>query len=307
MTDPRRQNRREFLVRAAQAATAAASVPSLLQHAAAAASAPAGRWQIGCYTRPWAAWDYRVAMDDIATAGFQYLGLMTTNSTSHLVIGVGTPLDEAQKIGEEAKQRSLQIISVYGGDFPVEKSLAAGIEGLRHLIDACAAAKAKTLLLGGTGDEKLYPTYYKAVAECCDYAAAKGVGLTAKPHGGLNATGPQLRKCAELVGKRNFSIWYDAGNVFFYSDGKLNPVVDAAALDGLVSGWCIKDFAAEPAKRVDLTPGTGRVDFQAVLGRLRKGGFTGGPLVVETLAPGGRPHLMAEAKKARKFLEQLVV
>ncbi|UCG59777.1 MAG: twin-arginine translocation signal domain-containing protein, partial [Phycisphaerales bacterium] len=33
---------------------------------------PAGdeTWQIGCYTRPWANYDYRVALDAIAEAGF---------------------------------------------------------------------------------------------------------------------------------------------------------------------------------------------------------------------------------------------
>ena len=59
-------------------------------------------------------------------------------------------------------------------------------------------------MLGGTGDEKLYQLYYKTIAECCDYAAAKGVGLSIKPHGGQNATGPQCRKAIELVGKKNF-------------------------------------------------------------------------------------------------------
>jgi sugar phosphate isomerase/epimerase len=55
-----------------------------------------------------------------------------------------------------------------------------------------------------------------------------------------------------------------------------------------------------------VTPGTGQVNFPAVLARLKKGGFATGPLVVETLAPGNLPALLQEAKKARKFLEDLV-
>ena len=90
------------------------------------------------------------------------------------------------------------------------------------------------------------------------------MGLTIKPHGSLVATGPQLRKCVELVGKKNFTIVYDAGNVLFYSDGKVNPVDDAAAVAGLVTGWCIKDFSDKPKKDVALTPGTGKVDFRGV-------------------------------------------
>ena len=40
--------------------------------------------------------------------------------------------------------------------------------------------------------------------------------------------------------------------------------------------------------------------------QLREGGFRGGPLVVETLAPGDLHHLLREAKKARRFVESLV-
>ena len=122
----------------------------------------------------------------------------------------------------------------------------------------------------------------------------------------MNATGPQLRKSVELVGKKNFTVWYDAGNIFYYSDGKLNPIDDAAAVDGLVTGWCIKDFTDQPKKDVALTPGAGRVDFAAVLARLKQGGFTAGPLVIETLKPGDQPQLREEARKARRFVEKLV-
>jgi sugar phosphate isomerase/epimerase len=63
---------------------------------------------------------------------------------------------------------------------------------MRRLIDACAAAGAKSLLMGGIGKEDLVETYYKAIAECCDYAAEKNLPITVKPHGGLNATGTSM-------------------------------------------------------------------------------------------------------------------
>ncbi|MHB1037733.1 MAG: sugar phosphate isomerase/epimerase family protein [Pirellulales bacterium] len=306
MNNPQRTPRREFLGQAIRFGAAVAAAPCLAAGWAANAAAAPSPWQIGCYTRPWAAFDYRAALDDVAAAGFRHVGLMTTKSKSGLVIDVQTSLDEARRIGDEAKKRGLEIASVYAGGFPVEKSIEAGIAGLSHIIDACAAAGAKTLLLGGVGEQSLYEPYFKVVAECCDYAAGQKLGITIKPHGGLNATGPQLRKSVELVGKKNFSVWYDAGNILFYSDGKVNPVDDAATLDGLVTGWCVKDCSIEPKKAVDLAPGTGLVDFKGVLARLKKGGFRGGPLVIETLAPGDRPHLIEQATKARKFLEELV-
>ena len=270
----------------------------------ASSAATTDQWQIGCYTRPWAKYDYRVALDAIAEAGFKYAGLMTTKSkTGNLVISVSTTIDEAHQVDEEVRKRELKVPSVYGGAIPVAKSLKAGIEGLRKLIDNCAACNVGNLLMGGIGNADLYDAYYKAIAECCDYAAEKGMGISIKPHGGLNATGPQCRKTIEMVGHKNFRIWYDPGNIFFYSEAKLNPIDDAPTVNGLVIGMCIKDY--KHPKNVAVTPGTGMVDFPAVFARLKQGGFTGGPLVVECLEPGDLKHTLAEAKKTREFLEEL--
>lgn len=262
------------------------------------------RWQVGCYTRPWAKYDYRVGLDAIAEAGFKYAGLMTAKTKNNLVISVATTPEEAAQVGEEVKKRGLKVPSVYGGGIPVDKSLEAGIEGLKKLIDNCAACGCKNLLMGGIGNKELHERYYKAVAECCDYAAEKGMGISVKPHGGLNATGPQCRKTIETVGHKNFRMWYDPGNIFYYSNGELNPVDDAATVDGLVVGMCIKDY--KHPKNVSVTPGTGQVDFPKVMARLKKGGFKRGALVIECLEPGDLKKTLAEAVKARKFVEQLV-
>jgi sugar phosphate isomerase/epimerase len=296
-------SRRDFLGKGLKLGTAGLAASYALQSPAATGAATAERWQIGCYTRPWAKYDYRTAMDAIAEAGFKYVGLMTTNSKTRLVISVATTLEEAEQVGREAKKRGLKIPSVYGGGIPVQKSLEAGIEGLRRLIDNCAACGAANLLMGGIGNEKLYDVYYKAIAECCDYAAEKSLGMSVKPHGGLNATGPQCRKTIELVNHKNFRIWYDPGNILYYSDGKRDPIADAATVDGLVVGMCVKDY--KHPKNVEVTPGTGQVDFPGVMAQLEKGGFTHGALVIECLEPGDLSHTLAQAKKARRFVEKL--
>jgi sugar phosphate isomerase/epimerase len=255
------------------------------------------RWKIGCYTRPWAQYDYRVAFDGIADAGFKYVGLMTTKSKSNLIISLSTTPEEAAAIGAEAKQRGLKVISMWADQFSTDNT-----DGLKHLIENSAACGCSNLLLGGT-DEKHADAYYKIVAECCDYAAAKGVGLGVKPHGGSNANGALCRKIIDQIGHKNFRLWYDPGNVFYYSDGKLDPVDDAAAVAGVVAGMIVKDF--RPPKDVELTPGTGKVNFAKVLSRLQKDGFTHGPLVVECLDHGDLDHVNAEAVKARRFMEAL--
>jgi len=305
MTTRNRPTRRRFLQQTLTTGAAALLASSLAAAPAAAQPAPKAAWQIGIYTRPWAKWDWRTALDAIAEAGFKYAGLMTAKSKSGVVISAESSLDEARAVGQEAKKRGLLIGSVYGGGYPVRKdSLEPGIKGLRTLIDNVVAAGGTSLLLGGTGEAQLQEPYYKIVAECCGYAAEKGIWMSVKPHGGLNATGPQCRKCIEAVGQKSFRLWYDPGNIFFYSDGKLDPVEDAATVDGLVGGMSVKDF--KQPKQVDVTPGTGLVDFPKVMARLRQGGFTGGPLVIECLAPGDLASTLAEARKARQFVEQLV-
>jgi len=272
--------------------SAALAAPALR---AGESGAPA--WQPGCYTRPWAAHDYRVALDAIAAAGFKYAGLMTAKGKNNLVISVESTPEEAAAVGAEVKQRGLSVVSLWGGNFPLGNS-----DGLKRLIDNSAACGCANLLLGGT-DEKRAEAYYKIVADCCDYAAGKKVGLSVKPHGGNNANGSQCRRIIDRIGHPSLRLWYDPGNIFYYSDGSLDPVSDAAAVDGVVAGMSVKDF--RPPKEVALTPGTGIVDFAKVLARLKQGGFTRGPLVVECLAPGDLPHLAAEAAKARQFLALL--
>ena len=318
MTVPSSLTRRQFLARTAAIGAASLTGPQLLANAARSESAqPENRgFRVGIYTRPWDKCEYRAALDAIAEAGFKHAGLMTTSTEGRrLVIDAGVSLEEAEKVGQEVKSRGLSIPSVYGGGIPVAKSLEDGIEGLKRLIDNCAAAEGRSLLMGGIGNPKLVDVYYKAIAECCDYAAERNLPITVKPHGGTNATGQQCRKCIEMVGHQNFSLWYDPGNIFFYSNGEIDPVDDAAAVDGLVKvGICVKDFTMSTdgdgkiSKDVWVTPGTGMVDFPAVMSGLKKGGFTSGDLVIECVArgEGTLPEILAEAKKARKFVEELV-
>ena len=259
-------------------------------------------WLIGCYTRPWDQFEYRVALDAIAEAGYRYAGIMTAKGKSWVIITPATMPEEAAKIGEEVRKRGLKTLSVFG-DFSVAESLEKAIQELRRLIDNCAACNCPNLLLGGTSEQKYYQPYYQAIAENCDYALSKAVSLSIKPHGGLNATGPQCRQAIEHVNRRNFGLWYDPGNIFYYSDGALDPVKDSATVDGLVAGMSIKDFRLP--KDVLVTPGTGQVKFPEVLANLHRGGFRSGPLVVECLERAELPRITAAAKEARLLLEGL--
>jgi hypothetical protein len=89
---PAKQTRRQF-------------VTGMLAMAAPATADEPMRWQIDCFTRPWAAHDHRVALDSIAAAGFKYVGLMTAKSKDNLIISVATTPDEAAAAGVEVKRR----------------------------------------------------------------------------------------------------------------------------------------------------------------------------------------------------------
>jgi len=291
--------RRSFLK--TSTAAAATSVTGGLRSLLAAESSPA--YPIGCYTRPWDGHDYRVALDGIAEAGFKYAGILTAKGKTWVMITPKTAPEEVAQITEDVRKRGLTALSVFA-DFSVKESLKQGLHELRTIIEHCAACGSPNLMLGGVGEEALVAPYYKAIAECCDYAKSKGVGLSVKPHGGQNATGAQCRKLVAGVKHGNFGIWYDPGNIFYYSDGKLDPVDDCASVDGLVVGMSVKDF--RPPKDVMVTPGTGSVNFKKVLARLKQGGFRRGPLIVECVERGDLAKTTAEAKKARIFLENLV-
>jgi sugar phosphate isomerase/epimerase len=292
-------SRREFVK---TTATAAAFTGAVGWPAFAATESPPG-YLIGCYTRPWDQHDYRVALDQIAETGYRYAGIMTAKGKSWVIITPKTAPEDAAQVGEEVRKRGLKTISVYA-DFSVRESLEQGIRELRALIGHCVACGSPNLLLGGVGEEALVERYYTAIAECCDEAKARRVCLSVKPHGGQNATGAQCRKLVERVNHPNFGVWYDPGNIFYYSEGRLDPVEDCASVAGRVVGMSVKDF--RPPKDVMVTPGTGRVDFAAVLACLRKGGFTSGPLVVECVRRGSLEQTTAEARNARLFLENLV-
>ena len=295
-------SRRELLT--AVAAAGAAAALGRVSFAAGAEGSAARDYPIGCFTRPWSDEHYLIAFDAIAEAGYKHVGFMTTKLPGNYIITYHTSIEDAAKAGEEARKRGLSVPAAWGGGLPVEKSVEDGVNALKKLVDNAAAAGVGTLIMGGTG-QKGYDAYYKAIAECCDYAAEKKVALVIKPHGGLNSTGEQCKKTVEKVGQKNFRFWYDPGNIFYYSNGKLDPVDDAPSAAGVVTGMCVKDFKSP--KNVDVSPGDGQVNFKKVLQELRDGGFTQGPLVVETLGPvKGAKERIAEAKVAREFVENVV-
>lgn len=256
------------------------------------------KWKIGAYTRVWGNRNYLEALDGMVEAGYKYVGLSTHEKGR--VVDRNSDPEFAAKVGEEIKKRGLTLVTNSGGSHDVSNSLEEGIAGLKRLIDNSALCGAPVIQINAIHDPVQMEPFYKAISECCDYAAEKGVLITLKPHGQVGAF------CLEQVKKvnhKNFKLWYDPGNVFHASFGETDPLDDAVGLGGYVVGMAVKDFRLP--RDVNVTPGTGMVDFPKLLALLGQEGFTSGALVVELVSQGDLAHLTAEAIKARKFIESI--
>jgi sugar phosphate isomerase/epimerase len=301
-------HRRQFLLGGAAAAASGliCTGSGLATMNAASDEIPASEsaWQIGCFTRPFSRFTLAETFDAIAEAGFRWVGLMAARLPSGTVTLANASDEQIDEIHQEARRRQLKIAVTYYAGPPVHESLDAGVRAMRQLVNNCRRCGCETILLGGTSKPELVNDYYQAVRLVCDPAAEAGVHVVLKPHGGTNTTGPQCRKIVEQVGHDNFRIWYDPGNIYYYTDGELDPVNDVASVAGLVTGMCVKDFL--PPKQVDVNPGSGQVRFPALMQRLQQGGFRQGPLIVETLAPGDLATTSRHARTAHTFLTELV-
>ena len=98
MIESNELTRRRFLGRtlAAGAASCMASRPTFGSEPAAPYWRDGG-WQIGCWTRPWGKYDYRVAMDAASEAGYKYIALTGAKTSTGRVIAAATTLQEARK------------------------------------------------------------------------------------------------------------------------------------------------------------------------------------------------------------------
>src|SRR5204862_476341 len=101
----------------------------------------------------------------------------------------------------------------------------------------------------------------------------------------------------------NFKVWYDAGNIIYYT-GK-DPLAELEPIAQHVTGFCAKD-CPEPKGEVMSQFGTGKVDFKAVFAKLKSVGFNG-PIMVEGVKVSATPAETTENARAnREFLEKVL-
>ena len=89
-----------------------------------------------------------------------------------------------------------------------------------------------------------------------------------KPHGGSSGASDEIIAAMKKVNHRNFSIWYDAGNIIYYT-GK-DPIEELKPIVQYVTGFCAKD-CGPPKGDVMIQFGTGKVDFRGVFKVMDRG------------------------------------
>ncbi|HMG34897.1 MAG TPA: sugar phosphate isomerase/epimerase [Blastocatellia bacterium] len=289
-------NRRDFIRRAAVVA-AAATVFSPHD-----ASAKGVRWQIGCFNRPWTKWTFDQALSEIEAAGFKYTGLLTRIKEEPF-IGIEATPDYLLKL--KSRISSAGLISVMGAlRSNHDIALVDSISEVRKQIDNASALSLQYVLSFGTDKSYEFAHYVTVMRDAAEYCREKGIRLAMKPHGGISGSSQEILRVIKEVNHRNFSIWYDAGNIVYYT-GK-DPVAELERVSQHVSGFCAKD-CGEPNGDVMIQFGTGKVDFPAVLKRLKTAGFDG-PVMIECCKVGDTPaETTASARANREFLEKIFV
>jgi sugar phosphate isomerase/epimerase len=294
-----KRSRREFLCDGGlvlAAAAVLADVPGLM-----AAARPAVRWPIGCFNRPWAKWPFDETLKGVKAAGYGSTGLLTRTKMDPFISADATPeyLQGLKKAIAASGVAAIMGALASRHDTPLEDT----IKSLHTQIDNAAFLGLHSVMTFGIDDPQQYEHYFKSMADAAAYGQEKGVKVVMKPHGGSSGASEEIIAAVKKVAHKNFSIWYDAGNIIYYT-GK-DPIEELKPIVQYVSGFCAKDCAA-PKSEVMIQFGTGKVDFKGVFAVLKGAGFNG-PIMVECCALGDTPDVVtANARANREFLERVL-
>lgn len=293
------RTRRDFILESTTLLAGAAlltDAPSLL-----AAPTPGVSWPIGCFNRPWTKWTFDETLKSVKAAGYTTIGLLTRTEADPFIAADASPeyLDGLKRAlaasGLAVNMGALRSRH----DIPLEDT----VKSLRKEIDNAAFLGLKYVMTFGIDDPALVDHYLQSMAQAAAYGAEKGVQVVMKPHGGSSGASDEIIAAMKKVDHPNFRIWYDAGNIIYYT-GK-DPIEELKPIVQYVTGFCAKDCAA-PRSEVMIQFGTGKVDFAGVFEVLKSAGFSG-PIMVECCAIGDTPEATADNARAnREFLEKVL-
>jgi sugar phosphate isomerase/epimerase len=296
-----RIDRREFVQRAVAGGVAVAIGHRLSTAVAANGVGADVRWPIGCFNRPWTTWSFDDALKQIKAAGYTTIGLLTRTKDEPFIGADATPEYLArlkQRIAASGLTANMGALRSRH-DVPLPVSIADVQKQIDHARDLAL----ESVLTFGVDKPAEYAHYQTVMKEIAAYAAERRVKLVIKPHGGASGASDEIIGTMKTVRHQNFKIWYDAGNIIYYT-GK-DPIEELKPIASLVTGFCAKDCGGRESD-VMIQFGAGRVDFAGVFRVLKAAGFDG-PIMVECCKVGATAEeTMANARANRTFLEKVL-
>ena len=256
---------------------------------------------VGCFNRPWSTLTLAETFRHIAAAGYTHAGLL--RQSRELVIAPETPSARVDEIGTMATEEGLSLdvlMTPVPLDQPKGKVLAALLEQAEH----AARVGAQYLLTMGAKEEQDYDAWCALIREAAPAVAERGALLTVKPHGGITMTGAHCANVVRAVNSPHFGIFYDPGNVAYYTGAwSIDDVKDVAEH---VVGVCVKGVRLDGPKPVmDVVAGDGVIDYHATFDILRQAGFDGA-VVVETTGGADPDDVDARATRTREMLRAIL-
>lgn len=291
-------NRREFIQHTALITAATAASITELGDIAAEAKV---NWPVGCFNRPWTKWSFDETLKQIKAAGYKTTGLLSRTREEQFIGADATPeyLDGLKKRiaagGLKANMGALRSRH--------NIALEDSTKEVRKQIDNAKFLGLQFVLSFGVDKLEELPHFYKVMSDAAAYADERKIKLVMKPHGGGSGASEEILRAIKTVNHRNFKIWYDAGNIIYYT-GK-DPIEELKPIAQHVTGFCAKDCPSVKGEVMSQF-GTGKVDFPGVFKALKAAGFKG-PIMVEGVKVGATPEeTAANAKANREFLEKVL-
>ena len=243
--------RREFIQQTVLVASATAALDIIAEAKV--------NWPIGCFNRPWTKWSFDETLKQIKAAGYKSTGLLSRTREEPFIGAEATP-EYLQAL--KARIQTAGLTASMGAlrsrhDIALEDS----IREVRKQVDNAHFLSLKYVLSFGTDKPEEFAHYVKVMSDAAAFAKEKDIKLVMKPHGGISGSSAEILRVIKEVNHRNFSIWYDAGNIIYYT-GK-DPVTEIDPIAQHITGFCAKD-CGEPKGEVMIQFGTGKVDFAAV-------------------------------------------
>src|SRR5215813_11888337 len=194
-------------------------------------------WPIGCFNRPWTKWSFDETLKQIKAAGYKSTGLLSRTREEAFIGADATP-----EYLENLKKRiaANDLVANMGAlrsrhNIPHEDS----VREVRKQIDNAKFLSLEYVMSFGANNPEQFAHYYKVMSDAAAYGHEQGVKVVMKPHGGISGSSEEILRVIKEVDHPNFSIWYDAGNIIYYT-GK-DPVGEIESIAPHITGFCAKD------------------------------------------------------------------